>query len=380
MFLIQIKTYSMFSFFTIKKKNRLIILIHVCAWIVYSSYIYLTSHLSSPKTTPVQVLSFLLPFIATFYITLFCLGLNKEKGIKWSIASFFIVFFVMATLGYIYIYQLLPLMGIVVFTSRDFNLFLQNAVLGYVQYFAYAMLYFYVDHALAKERQLRMLQEEKARVERQKIEQELENAILKQQELKAQKDKLSFEYAFLRAQINPHFLHNTLNVLYSRALDYSSDLAEIISKLSRMMRYSLEAVEYESDKVFVQKELDNLQLLLEINNIRFHNSKVVDYTVEGEVANQMLPPLSMITIVENAFKYGDLTDLDNCLKIKIKLEPRQIYFYCRNKKKQNNIELSSHNIGITNLSKRLDISFKGKYEIKPTDEQDFYTFELTVNN
>lgn len=137
-------------------------------------------------------------------------------------------------------------------------------------------------------------------------------------------------------------------------------------------------VEYESDKVFVQKELDNLQLLLDINNIRFRHSKVIDYTVGGEVTNQMLPPLSMITIVENAFKYGDLADPDSCMKIK--LFPQQIYCYCRNKKKKKNIELSSHNIGITNLSKRLDISFKGKYEIKPTDEHNFYTFELTVNN
>ena len=88
-------------------------------------------------------------------------------------------------------------------------------------------------------------------MQEEKLLNELENSKLKQQELKSQKDKLLLEYAFLRSQVNPHFLHNTLNVLFSQALEHSEELADNISKLSRIMRYSLESVEYESDKVFV---------------------------------------------------------------------------------------------------------------------------------
>lgn len=348
------------------------ILIHACAWIVYGSFIYIANFLANPNVKIITTILFLFPHCLTFYVSIYCLGLYKKIGVLWSIASFFIVFFVMAIIGYCYIYLLLPTAGIKLYTSDNFRAFLKAAVLGYIQYFAYAMLYFYAVQTFKKERELRRLQEEKLR-------NELENSILKQQELKAQQDKLLLEYAFLRSQVNPHFLHNTLNVLFSQAMEYSQDLADNIAKLSRIMRYSMESVEYESDKVFVQKELDNLQLLIDINNIRFGNSKVIDYKIEGVVEDQMLPPLSMITVVENAFKYGDLKDPQYPLKIRVSLSPGQINFYCRNKKRKNNIEMSSHNIGITNLSKRLDVAFKGKYSMDATDEKDFYALELTIN-
>jgi len=114
--------------------------------------------------------------------------------------------------------------------------------------------------------------------------------------------------------------------------------------------------------------------------MRFDDSKVVDHSVEGEVGGQMLPPLSMITVVENAFKYGDLKDPQHPLLIRVVLHPSQVYFYCRNKKRKNHLALSSHNIGITNLRKRLDVAFEGKYKLQADEDDEFYSFELTVNS
>lgn len=356
----------------VENKKLFQVLVHISAWVLYISFIYIANYLANPNIKIINTVFFLFPYCLTFYVSYYFLNLYKIKGATWSVASFFIVFLVMAFIGYCYIYLLLPQFGIKLYGSDKFRDFVKAAVLGYVQYFSYAMLYFHVTESFQKERELRKLQEEK-------LLNELENSILKQQELKSQKDKLLLEYAFLRSQVNPHFLHNTLNVLFSQALEHSDELAENISKLSRIMRYSLESVEYESDKVFVQKELDNLHLLIEINNIRFSHSKVIEYKMEGEILDQMLPPLSMITVVENAFKYGDLKDPKHPLKIQVLLKPGQVYFYCRNKVRKNNLELSSHNIGITNLCKRLDVAFKGKYLMKASDDKDFYTFELTVN-
>lgn len=348
------------------------LLVHTSAWIVYGSFIYFANYLANSHIRLTGTILFLLPFCLTFYVSIYCLNVYRKFGALWSVSSFFIVFLIMGLLGYCYIYLLLPSFGIRLYSSGNFRDFLKGAVLGYVQYFSYAVLYFYVVQSFKKERELRKLQEEK-------LTKELENAMLKQQELKTQKDKLMLEYAFLRSQVNPHFLHNTLNMLFSQAMEYSQELADNISNLSKIMRYSMESVEYESDKVFVQKELDNLQLLIEINNMRFDHSKVIDYTIEGTISDQMLPPLSLITVVENAFKYGDLKNPNHPLKIKVGLTPGQVYFYCRNKKKKNNFELSSSNIGITNLSKRLDVAFKGKYKLNTLDEEEFYTFELLVN-
>jgi sensor histidine kinase YesM len=355
-----------------ENKKYVPFLVHVSAWVVYGSFIYIANYMANPKITVSNTVFFLLPFCLTFYVSWYFLNLYKKRSVLWSITSFFIVFLLMAFIGYFYIYLILPMFGMKAYSSVKFREFLKDAILGYVQYFSYALLYFHVLESFKTERELRKLQEEKLR-------NELENSLLKQQELKSQKDKLMLEYAFLRSQVNPHFLHNTLNVLFSQALNYSEELADNISKLSRIMRYSLESVEYDSDKVFVQKELDNLHLLIEINNLRFAYSKVIEYVIKGEVTNQMLPPLSMITIVENAFKYGDLKDARHPLKIRVELKPGQVYFYCRNKVRKNNLELSSHNIGMTNLCKRLDVAFKGKYIMNACDDKDFYTFELTVN-
>lgn len=349
------------------------IAVHTSAWVLYGSFIYIANYLAKPDIKIINIVFFLAPYCLTFYVSIYCLNLYKRIGVLWSIASFFIGFLVMAFIGYCYIYLLLPLGGVKLYSTDDFRDFLKAAVLGYVQYFSYAVLYFYVVQSFKKEREMRRLQEEKLR-------NELENSRLKEQELKSKQDKLLLEYAFLRSQVNPHFLHNTLNVLFSQAMEHSQELANNISKLARMMRYSMESVEHESDKVYVQKELDNLQLLIDINNIRFAHSKVIDYATEGEADGQMLPPLSMITVVENAFKYGDLSDAEHPLKLRVALRPGQVYFYCRNKKRKTNIKISSNNIGITNLSKRLDVSFKDKYKMEARDEEEFYTVELTINN
>jgi len=382
-----------------KKRGKIkLVILHVSIWLAYALVIYLVGYLTDRSKNFFASFLFLLPFIATFYLNVYCLGLYKKINILWSVLSFFIVFALMASVGYLYIYLFLPSAGVTIFSTKDFNAFLHEALLGYVRYFAYAAFYFYARETAKNERQLRIVQGEKSKIEREKIERDLENALLKQMELQEKvkhekekhdlekeklqlvTEKLQLEFAFLRAQINPHFLHNTLNVLFSKALNFSPELADNILKLSRIMRYSIESLEYENGRVPVQKELENLQILLDIHNMRFGDSKIIKYSSEGEANGQMLPPLSFLTIIENAFKYGDLKDPDHPMEIKVVLKPRDIYFYCFNKKKRNFVSISSTHIGITNLSKRLDESFKNKYEMKVTEEKEFYTFELFIKN
>lgn len=332
-------------------------MLHIIVWFAFAFYIYFSNKLTRPNVTIIGTLLYFVPFCITFYITLYCLNLYKEKGVWWSIASFFIVFAVMGSLGYLYIYFLLPAIGTPVHTSTAFKAYFQEALWGYIRFFSFALLYFYVRKGIKKERAY---------------------AELEKQELKTQQEKLQYEYAFLRSQINPHFLHNTLNAFFSEALNYSQEFADNILKLSSIMRYSMEALEFESGKVLVQKELEHLQTLIDINNLRFGESQMIVYDVEGPIQGQMVPPLSFITIVENAFKYGDLKDPENPLIIKVRLKPGEVYFYCCNKIKKGRMQFSSSNIGITNLSKRLDVSFKDRYDMGAKNENDQYIFELTV--
>ncbi len=108
---------------------------HILAWVLYTGFIYGVNYLANHNLQLYQTIFFLLPLCLTFYVSVYCLKLYKEKGVLWSIASFFIVFLVMSGFGYMYLYWLLPQFGIRLFTSSHFEDFLKRAFLGYVQYF-----------------------------------------------------------------------------------------------------------------------------------------------------------------------------------------------------------------------------------------------------
>ncbi|MFT3701197.1 MAG: sensor histidine kinase [Agriterribacter sp.] len=364
--------------FHIKKSG--ICALHILAWLTYTTYIYLTNYVANDRLHFIPTLLFLLPYYTTFYVVLFFLNIPSKHKIAWGISVFFIVFIIMSSVSYLLIYWTLPIIGVTLYSSSEMNSFIQGAVLGYVQFFAYALLYYYFSSTLKKERELRLLHEENTKIEQQKVKQELDNVLLREKQMQVNQEKLAFEYAFLQSQINPHFLYNTLNVLFSQALKISPELAGNISKMSEIMRYSMESVEYKIPLVSIQKELDHLQILIDINVMRFGNGTFIDFRQEGQSEGQLIPPLSFITVIENAFKYGEIKDSANPLCIIIKLRPGHVYFYCRNKKKKNKTPLPSHNIGLKNLRYRLNTIFNDRYHLDIIDEEEFYTLELTITS
>lgn len=361
----------MYSFLPGENKKFWIAATHTAVWIFYISFLFVANKLSDPTVKAGHAVLFMLPFCFVFYISVFWLNRYRKMGTFLSIASFIGTFIVLGLLAYAYMYKALPSANIQLYTSAEIREFLKYAVLGYIQYYSYALLYFVVNGLIKKERALRVLQEEKYK-------RELENARLKEQELKAQKEKLLIEHAFLRAQVNPHFLHNTLNTLYSHAQEYSETLASNISKLSNMMRYCFDNIVQEMDLVPLEKELKNLHRLIEINEIRYEGQEAVDFQIDGEINDQMLPPLSLITIVENAFKYGDFTNPAYPLMLRLRLWPKHFFFSCRNKIQPKLLSDTSHSVGITNLRKRLDFLFKDRHTINFHTEDGFYLTELTI--
>ena len=361
----------MYTFLPEGRKRLWIAAVHAVIWVVYVGFMLAANKLSNPGITVIHAVLFMFPFCLVFYISLFWLNRYRKLGVLLSLVTFIGTFLALSLVAYIYMYRALPLANIQLYSNDQIREFVKYAVLGYIQYYAYAALYFIVHSFFRKERVLRKMQEDK-------YINELENARLKEQELKSQKEKLQAEYAFLRAQVNPHFLHNTLNTLYSQAQEYSETLASNISRLSNMMRYSFESIEYETDSVPVEKELRNLRRLIEMNNIRRNAVEIVDFSVDGEIQDQMVPPLSFITIVENAFKYGDLTNPDHPLVIRLILMPGYLRFYCRNKIMKKSLHDTSHNIGILNLKKRLQVLYNDKHTIIANSANGFYTIELTI--
>lgn len=202
--------------------------------------------------------------------------------------------------------------------------------------------------------------------------------VLQAQKLQLESQISQANFNFLKAQINPHFLHNTLNFLYAKSLPYSAELSEGILTLSDIMRYALSQGNQKDGKAPLKDEIEHVHNVIKISQLRFSNQLKVNFEVLGNVNGALIIPFVLITLVENAFKHGDLKNQDHPIDIKLNVKGNQLYFYCRNKKKIGPTQLST-GIGLENIKKRLELAYGDAYRFTVKDETDFYTTELTID-
>jgi sensor histidine kinase YesM len=202
--------------------------------------------------------------------------------------------------------------------------------------------------------------------------------ILQEQKLQLEAQISQANFNFLKAQINPHFLHNTLNFLYAKSIPYSAELSEGILTLSDIMRYALSQGNQKDGKAPLKDEIEHVHNVIKISQLRFSNQLKVNFEVNGNVEGKMIIPFVLITLVENAFKHGDLKNPDYPIDIKVNLQGDRLSFYCRNKKKPGLRQLST-GIGLDNIKKRLDLAYGNNYKYIVKDDPEFYTVELIIN-
>jgi LytS/YehU family sensor histidine kinase len=201
--------------------------------------------------------------------------------------------------------------------------------------------------------------------------------VLEEQKMQLEVEKSQANLNFLKAQINPHFLHNTLNFLYAKSLPYSAELSEGILTLSDIMRYSLGPAARDG-KVMLKDEIEHVRNVIKINQLRFSNNLKVSFDVNGVVNGATIVPFILITIVENAFKHGDLKCPDHPIAIRVNVDNNRFSFFCRNRKKNGPKEIST-GIGLDNIKKQLDLTYGRNYSLNVKDEAEFYTTELIIN-
>ncbi len=187
--------------------------------------------------------------------------------------------------------------------------------------------------------------------------------------------RLTAELAFLKSQINPHFLFNSLNSIYSLAYQKSDTTPEAILKLSEIMRYML--YECNDNKVDLAKELTYLQNYIDLQKIRFGKKAYVDFEVNGQVTNQRIVPLLLIAFIENAFKHGVANDPAHPIKLIINLDDGHLAFYMENRKHVHNRDASG-GIGLNNVKRRLDLLYPNSYKLEIHDDEEIYTCELSL--
>ena len=202
---------------------------------------------------------------------------------------------------------------------------------------------------------------------------------LQHQLLHSEKQKVQIELKALKAQVNPHFFFNTLNSIYSMALDKDERLPITVLQLSDIMRYFL----YESKEDFVplEKELQVLQDYIALQKIRTDEKFVMEEGMEGEVKNEKIAPLLLITFLENAFKHGVKTGPENAfIKLFVQVQQGYLDFQVENNKgiidKPDPGEYSG--VGLENVKRRLELLYPDKHELIIHDLADRFVVHLQL--
>ncbi|WP_196893386.1 sensor histidine kinase [Aureivirga marina] len=196
-------------------------------------------------------------------------------------------------------------------------------------------------------------------------------------EKEVEKQQIVDKLEYLKHQINPHFLFNSLNSIYSLSVKKSDNAPEAIITLSDLMRYML----YQTDSEFVplEKELDYIRNYFNLQRLRIAKSEKVNLRIEGLNFNYKIRPLILISFIENAFKYGTNTDGNTEIDVRIYIEKERLFFYCENiignmKQKEN-----SYGIGLKNTRERLNLLYPNQYELKVETVNNKFRIELILN-
>ena len=188
------------------------------------------------------------------------------------------------------------------------------------------------------------------------------------------KEKSDAELKFLKTQINPHFLFNTLNNIYGLSLRKSDETPEIILKLAKIMRYNI----YDSAKntVPISKEIENIQDFIDIQKIR-HQLAKVEFLHSIDDNSQEISPLILLQFVENAFKHGaSESRFESFITINLLLENKILTFKIENSKELQN-DKDSTKIGLKNIKRQLELLFPN-HQLEILDQENFYKVTLKI--
>jgi LytS/YehU family sensor histidine kinase len=188
------------------------------------------------------------------------------------------------------------------------------------------------------------------------------------------------ELRLLKAQINPHFLFNTLNNLFGMARKQDPHTADGISGLSHLMRYMI----YESnvELISLEKEIQQINRLIELQKLRFTKDDdiQIDFSIDGEAANVQIPPMLLIPFVENAFKHGISLVTPSFVRIHLNVEKDKLEFLVSNSKhlRSENKDEIGLGIGLQNVSRRLELLYPGKHELAISDGEKVFEVRLLL--
>lgn len=192
---------------------------------------------------------------------------------------------------------------------------------------------------------------------------------------RAREDKTIAELAFLKSQIQPHFLYNTLNTIYALSIEGSPETPDAIARLSAMMRYVTD--EAALDYVPLARELDYIESYITLQELRFGRTVGISSIVSGKAGDHKIAPMMLIPFIENAFKHGINPEEESGIVVRINIDDDTLRMNVRNRLVHVQRE-DERGLGLANTRSRLKLLYPGRYELYSSAKEGLYTINLTL--
>ncbi|HEY5823001.1 MAG TPA: histidine kinase [Cyclobacteriaceae bacterium] len=194
---------------------------------------------------------------------------------------------------------------------------------------------------------------------------------------KLMRDKVEVELRFLKSQLHPHFLFNTLNNLYYLALEKSDKTPGAILALSELLDYVLH--ETKSQFISLEKELKQVENYIALESLRYEDRLTVNVVVDGDMKNKRIVPMMLITLIENSFKHGVTQTIGKTwIRLHLSGEENKVSVHLENSIK-NKVQVTANGVGLKNLQSQLDLLYgdRGQLKIENGEESFIVRLELT---
>ena len=208
---------------------------------------------------------------------------------------------------------------------------------------------------------------------------ELSKKWYQQQQLlqQMQLEKLETELRYLKAQLNPHFLFNSINTIYFQIDKKNGEARESVEKFSELLRYQL--YECNEDRIPIQKEIEYIRSYVDLQRLRKHANYCIRFHADENVQQFCIAPLLLITFVENAFKHVSThTDRTNSIDVSLQKQDDLFLFKVINSKDGDRCVENTRGIGLKNVQRRLELLYAEKYELVVKNEEAIFSVQLKL--
>lgn len=194
-----------------------------------------------------------------------------------------------------------------------------------------------------------------------------------------QQKNQEMELALVKAQLDPHFLFNTLNNIDVLMLKNAEEASNYLNKLSDIMRFML--FETKTEAIPLAKEVEYIEKYIELQKLRTANTDYVHFSITGDLKEKTIAPMVFIPFIENAFKHTNNKKLKNAIRIAIKIGKETIQLFCENKFDPNRkTKTNSNGLGNDLIQKRLNLIYPERHQLNIAHQKDSYRINLIINH